>query len=166
MTRFPLPPSSFPLVGLVLFVLLATANGAGYRYGVSDQAAYVPAVMLAEHPASFPRDAPLIRTQGQFFVFDDLMAVIGRTTGASVETLFLTAYLIAIATVWSGVLLVGSRLYPTAWLTLALGALITLRHHIPRTSVNSLEPYFQSRMLAFGLGMLALAAFLLSLIHI
>ena len=160
MTRIPLPPSSFSLIGLVLFVVLATANGAGYRYGVSDQAAYVPAVMLAEHPASFPRDAPLIRTQGQFFVFDDLMAAIGRATGASVETLFLTAYLIAIATVWAGVLLVGSRLYPTAWLTLALGSLITLRHHIPRTSVNSLEPYFQSRMLAFGLGMLALAAFL------
>ena len=25
-----------------LFVLLATANGAGYRYGVSDQAFYIP----------------------------------------------------------------------------------------------------------------------------
>jgi hypothetical protein len=145
---------------LLAFIILATANGAGYRFGVSDQAAYVPAVMLAEQPASFPRDAPLIRTQGQFFVFDNAMASIGRVTGASVETLFLSAYLIALATVWMGVLLIGSRLYPTAWLTFALGALITLRHHIPRTSVNSLEPYFQSRVLAFGLGMLAIAAFL------
>ena len=92
------------------FVVLATANGAGYRYGVSDGAAYVPAVMLAEHPGSFPRDAPLIRTQGQFFVFDDVLAAIGRITGASVESLFLCAYVVAVATVWLGVVLVGSRL--------------------------------------------------------
>ena len=146
----------------MLFVVLATANGAGYRYGVSDQAAYAPAVMLAEHPALFPRDAALIRTQGQFFIVDDIMAAIGRVTGASVESLFLCAYVAAIATVWAGVVLVGSRLYASVWLTSALAALITLRHHIPRTSVNSLEPYFQSRVLAFGLGMLAIAAFLRS----
>jgi len=144
----------------VCFVVLATANGAGYRYGVSDGAAYVPAVMLAEHPGSFPRDAPLIRTQGQFFIFDDVLGAIGRITGASVESLFLCAYVVAVATVWLGVVLVGSRLYASAWLALAFGALVTLRHHIPRTSVNSLEPYFQSRMLAFGLGMMAVAAFL------
>ena len=58
------------LASLLLFVVLATANGAGYRYGVSDEAAYVPAVMLAENPAAFPHDASLIRTQGQFFIFD------------------------------------------------------------------------------------------------
>ncbi|HEY3094019.1 MAG TPA: hypothetical protein VGJ52_13020 [Vicinamibacterales bacterium] len=150
------------LASVVLFVVLATANGAGYRYGVSDQAAYVPAVMLAERPALFPRDAALIRTQGQFFIVDDIMAAIGRVTGASVESLFLCAYVAAIATVWAGVVLVGSRLYASVWLTAALAALITLRHHIPRTSVNSLEPYFQSRVLAFGLGMLAIAAFLRS----
>ena len=144
----------------MLFVVLATANGAGYRYGVSDQAAYVPAVMLADNPALFPRDAPLVRTQGQFFVFDEVMAAIGRVTGASVESRFLWAYLVAAAAVWLGVLLVGSRVYASVWLTIAFGALITLRHHIPRTSVNSLEPYFQSRVLAFGLGILAVAAFL------
>jgi hypothetical protein len=35
-----------------------------------------------------------------------------------------------------------------------------LRHHIPRTSVNSLEPYFQVRVLALGIGMVAIAMFL------
>jgi hypothetical protein len=157
---FPLPPSPFPLLGLFVFVVLATANGAGYRYGVSDQAAYVPAVMLAENPAAFPHDAPLLRTQGGFFIFDDIMGALGRATGASMESLFLWAYLVAMTAVWTGVVLVGRQLYPSVWLTLAVGALITLRHHIPRTSVNSLEPYFQSRMLALGIGMMAVAMFL------
>jgi len=31
----------------ILFVLLATANAAGYRYGTSDQAFYIPAVVRA-----------------------------------------------------------------------------------------------------------------------
>lgn len=147
------------LAGLVAFVGLATANAAGYRYGVSDQAAYVPAVMLAEHPASFPRDAPLIRTQGQFFVVDDVLGAIGRVTGASLESRFLAAYALAMATIWVGLLLVGTRLYRSFWLTIAFAALMTLRHHIPRTSVNSLEPYFHPRLLAFGLGLIAVAAF-------
>jgi hypothetical protein len=46
------------------------------------------------------------------------------------------------------------------WLTIALAAVVTLRHHIPRTSTNSLEPYFHPRLLAFGLGIIAVAAFL------
>jgi hypothetical protein len=160
------------LASFVLFVVLATANGAGYRYGVSDEAAYVPAVMLAENPAAFPRDAPLIRTQGQFFVVDDVLGAIGRLTGVSIESRFFAAYLVAMAAVWAGVILIGSSVYrhdrpPAAfaphlagwWLTIALAALITLRHHIPRTSANSLEPYFHPRLLAFGLGIIAVAAF-------
>jgi len=177
--------------GFLVFLVLATANGAGYRYGVSDGAAYVPAVMLAENPAAFPRDAPLIRTQGQFFIVDEMLALIGRATGASMESRFFGAYLVAVAAVWMGVILIGSSLYgrdrgpdrpsrfalrrsaqasaeaerPSPhltgwWLTIALAAMVTLRHHIPRTSTNSLEPYFHPRLLAFGLGIIAVAAFL------
>ena len=145
--------------GFLAFLVLASANAAGYRYGVSDQAAYVPAVMIAEHPASFPRDAPLIRTQGGFFIVDDILGGIGRLTGASLEWRFLAAYVIAMATIWIGVLLVGSRLFTSVWILVAFAALLTLRHHIPRTSVNSLEPYFHPRLLAFGLGIIAVAAF-------
>jgi hypothetical protein len=124
--------------------------------------------MLAENPAAFPRDAPLIRTQGQFFVVDEVLAVIGRVTGASLESRFFAAYIVAIAAVWIGVILIGSTLYGTDprssltgwWLTVALGAVVTLRHHIPRTSTNSLEPYFHPRLLAFGFGIIAVAAFL------
>jgi hypothetical protein len=155
------------LAGFLAFLVLATANGAGYRYGVSDGAFYVTAVTLAENPAAFPRDAPLIRTEGQFFVIDEILALVGRVTGASMESRFFAAYLVAIATVWVGVILIGSSLYgkdpPFAtgwWLTIALAAIVTLRHHIPRTSTNSLEPYFHPRLLAFGLGIIAVAAFL------
>ena len=150
------------LAGFLAFLVLATANGAGYRYGVSDGAAYVPAVMLAENPAAFPRDAPLIRTQGQFFIVDEMLAAIGRVTGASIEARFFAAYVVAIAAVWVGVILLGSSLYGRErwWLTIALAAVVTLRHHIPRTSTNSLEPYFHPRLLAFGFGIIAVAAFL------
>jgi hypothetical protein len=148
------------LAGLVGFILLATANGAGYRYGVSDQAAYVPAVVHAENPATFPRDAIVIDTQGQFFVLDELLAAIGRATGASTEALFFGAYLVSLALIWAGVVSIGTRLYPSPWMTLALAAVITLRHSIPRTSANSLEPYFHPRLMAFGLGMLAIGALL------
>jgi hypothetical protein len=152
-----------------IFLLLATANGAGYRFGVSDQAAYVPAVMLAENPAAFPRDASLIRTHAQFFVIDELLGWIGRATGASLESRFFAAYLIAMAAIWVGVLLIGWCVYGSVrerssamgwWLMLALAAVVTLRHHIPRTSANSLEPYFHPRLLALGFGMIAVAAFL------
>jgi hypothetical protein len=166
--------SAAVVAGFLAFLILATANGAGYRYGVSDGAAYVPAVMLAENPAAFPRDAPLIRTQGQFFVVDEVLALIGRVTGASMESRFLAAYLVAVAVVWIGVIWIGSALYGREaprpersaphltglWLTIALAAVVTLRHHIPRTSTNSLEPYFHPRLLAFGLGIIAVAAFL------
>jgi len=166
--------SAAVVAGFLAFLILATANGAGYRYGVSDGAAYVPAVMLAENPAAFPRDAPLIRTQGQFFVVDEVLALIGRVTGASMESRFFAAYLVAVAVVWIGVIWIGSALYGREaprpersaphltglWLTIALAAVVTLRHHIPRTSTNSLEPYFHPRLLAFGLGIIAVAAFL------
>ena len=166
--------SAAVVAGFLAFLILATANGAGYRYGVSDGAAYVPAVMLAENPAAFPRDAPLIRTQGQFFVVDEVLALIGRVIGASMESRFFAAYLVAVAVVWIGVIWIGSALYGREaprpersaphltglWLTIALAAVVTLRHHIPRTSTNSLEPYFHPRLLAFGLGIIAVAAFL------
>src|SRR5688572_15936142 len=48
------------IAGFPIFVLVATANGAGYRYGTSDQAFYIPSVVRALDPAAFPRDAALI----------------------------------------------------------------------------------------------------------
>lgn len=143
-----------------MFVVVATANGAGYRYGVSDQAFYIPVVTHALDPSLFPRDGMLIDAEGRLMVMDEILAALVRSTGLSLETLFFIGYLVSMALVWSGAVLVGSRLYRQVWIVAALGAALTLRHRIPRTSANSFEPYFHPRVLAFALGTLAVAAFL------
>ena len=143
-----------------MFGLLATANGAGYRYGVSDQAFYVPAVARSIDPVLFPRDASLIDAQGSLMAVDEVLASLARATGLSINTLFLIAYVASLGLIWAGLVLVGTRVYRSPWAIAALGAAFTMRHRIPRTSANSFEPYFHPRMLAFGLGALAVAALL------
>ena len=146
--------------GGLLFVLLATANAAGYRFGVSDQAFYIPVVQRALDAEAFPRDAALIDAQGRLMLADELIAALVGTLGIPLEIVFLSAYLLSLALIWAGLLLIGSHVYRSAWATAALAAAFTLRHRIPRTSANTFEPYFHPRMLAFGLGMLAVAALL------
>jgi hypothetical protein len=145
--------------GLV-FGLLATANGAGYRYGVSDQAFYIPVVVRSIDPTLFPRDATLIDAQGHLMAMDEILATLARTTGLSLETMYVGGYLISLALIWAALVSIGLRAYRSPWALVALGAAFTLRHRIPETSANSLEPYFHPRMLAFGLGALAVAALL------
>jgi hypothetical protein len=148
------------VVGGIAFFVLATANGAGYRYGASDQAFYIPAVARALDPALFPRDGPIIDAEGRLMVIDEILAALARTTGLTLPILFFGGYLVSVALLWSAVWLIGTRLYRTPWAVAALAAAITLRHRIPRTSANSFEPYFHPRMLAFGCGTLAVAALL------
>ena len=153
--------SSFAgLAGVILFALLATANAAGYRYGTSDQSFYIPVITRALNPAAFPRDASLIDAQGHLMVLDEVMAAVMRGSGISLEALFLTGYLVSLALIWGGLVLIGRRVYRSDWTVLALAAAFTLRHRIPETSANSFEPYFHPRMLAFGFGILAVAAVL------
>lgn len=144
----------------MLFVVLATANGGGYRYGTSDQAFYIPVVQRALDADAFPRDASLIDSQGRLMLMDEILAGIIRLTGVSMEVLFFTGYLLSLALVWTALMLIGRSTYGSQWLTVALAAAFTLRHRIPRTSANSFEPYFHPRMVAFGLGALAVAAIL------
>jgi len=144
----------------VAFAVLATANGGMYRYGVSDQAFYIPVVTRALDPAAFPRDAALIDAQGQLMLSDEALALLVRTTGASLDTLFLVGYLLSLVLIFGGLAGIGRRLYANPWTTYALAAAFTLRHHITRTSANTFEPYFHPRMLAFGVGLLAVAAYL------
>ena len=146
--------------GGLLFALLATANGAGYRYGVSDQAFYIPVVAHAIDPAVFPRDASLIDAQGRLMITDEIIAAVTRLTSIPLDTVFLIGYLVSVVLIWIGLVMIGQRVYATPWATVALAAAFTLRHRIPRTSANSFEPYFHPRMLAFGLGLLAVAALL------
>ena len=62
-------------------MVVATANGAGYRYGVSDQAFYIPVVVRALDPGAFPRDAALIDAQGQLMLSDEALAGVVRGDG-------------------------------------------------------------------------------------
>lgn len=132
----------FLTLGGVVFIVLATANGAGYRYGVSDQAFYIPVVARALDPSLFPRDGSLIDAEGRLMVMDEILSAVVRTTGVSLEALFFIGYLLSMALLWIGVVLVGTRVYRHAWVVAALGAAVTFRHRIPRTSANSFEPYF------------------------
>jgi hypothetical protein len=127
---------------------------------VSDQAFYIPVVVRSLDPALFPRDASLIDAQGRLMIVDEALAALARTAGVSLETLFLACYIVSLIVVWTGLWLIGTRIYRSPWALAALGAAFTMRHRIPRTSVNSLEPYFLPRVLAFGIGMLAVAALL------
>ena len=147
------------MVALAAFVVLATANAAMYRYGVSDQAFYIPVVARALDPAAFPRDAALIDAQGRLMLADEVLATLVRTTGATLESLFLGGYLLSLVLIFAGLVLIGRRLYTNPWTTLALVTAFTMRHHITRTSANTFEGYFHPRMLAFGVGLLAVAAF-------
>lgn len=158
------------LLGFICFAALATANGAGYRFGVSDQAFYIPAVERALDPALFPRDASLIDAQGRLMLIDEVLAA-AASTGIPIDVVFFIAYLFSLGLLYAGLMLAGASLYaPIAarvgssrhlwWALVAAGAALTLRHHIPGTSANSLEPHFHPRLLAFGLGVLAMAALL------
>jgi hypothetical protein len=153
-------PLAVWLAGGVFFLILATANGAGYRYGVSDQAFYVPAVVHTLNPSAFPRDGALIDAQGRLMVGDEVLATAATITGLPLDWLFLAAYVVSIGLLWLGIVLIGRRMSLAPWAIVALAAASTLRHRIPRTSANSLEPYFHPRMLAFALGVLAIAAVL------
>jgi hypothetical protein len=143
-----------------VFLILATANGAGYRYGVSDQAFYIPVVTHATNPDAFPRDASLIDAQGRLMASDEGLAFLARMTSLPLDQLFFIGYLLSVALIWIALVTIGHRIYASPWVTVALAAAFTLRHRIPRTSANSFEPYFHPRMLAFGFGLLAVAALL------
>jgi hypothetical protein len=148
------------VAGFVGFAIVATANGAGYRYGASDQAFYIPVVLHAADPGAFPRDGGLLDAQGRYMVVDEVLAAVLRTTGVSTEVLFLAGYLLSLTLIWAGLMFIGTRVYTSRWAVAALAAAFAMRHSIPRTSANSFEPYFHPRMLAFGIGLLAVAAVL------
>jgi hypothetical protein len=146
--------------GAAAFCLVAILNCGGYRYGVGDQAFYIPAVTQHLNPALFPRDRVILHAQDRFMLYDDAIAAFVRASGVPVETVFFAAYLAGLAMLFGAVVAIGRVVYKT-WLAVAmLAALLTLRHRITQTGANSLEAYFQPRMLAFALGAWAVAAYL------
>src|SRR5258705_8068372 len=80
------------LAGLALFVVLATLNSAGYRYGASDQALYIPAVLRHLDPALFPQDRDLIDAHARVIVVDEILAGAVRLTRVSLPHVFFALY--------------------------------------------------------------------------
>jgi hypothetical protein len=148
------------LAGLVAaaaaFVILATANSGGYRYGASDQAFYGPAIALRLDPSLFPRDRALFAPQLRAWVGGDLFAWMTRATGADLSTVFAATYLVTLLTLASGAVWFARGLGGSWWTAGTLLLLLSLRHQITRTGANSLEGYMHPRVLAYAIGVTAL----------
>ena len=150
------PAAGWHVLAAAAFTLLATLNTAGYRYGVGDQAFYVPSILRQLDGRLFPRDSALLDGQSRLFVFDELLA---RATGvipASLETWFLGLYLLTLALLYAGLVRIADRLLVSRWSIAAFLAVATIRHRIAKTAANTLEGYFHPRQLAFAIGLLGL----------
>jgi hypothetical protein len=147
-------------VCIVPFIVLATLNSAGYRYGASDQAFYVPAILERLDPGLFPRDSALIHSQAKLTAIDEAAAGLTRATGLSLQAFFAVLYLATLGVLAWAALALGGELFATRAAAVALVFALTLRHQITKTGTNTLEGYFHPRQAAFALGVLALVWFL------
>ena len=146
--------------GALAFCLVAILNCGGYRYGIGDQAFYVPAVIQHLNPNLFPRDRGMLHAQDRFMLYDDATAIVSRISGVSVPALFFGGYLAGMALLFGALVAIGRVMYKSWWTVALLAAVLTLRHRITQTGANTLEAYFQPRMLAFAIGAWAIAAYL------
>jgi len=145
-------------VAAAAFAVVATANSGGYRFGVSDQAYYEPAVAKGVDPTLFPRDSALLDVQSRFLGSVHLLAGLSRATGAALPSLFLVTYLATMAGLFAASVVLARRLGLSWWAVAAFLLLLTLRHRIAKTGANSLEGYMHPRMIAFVCGVAAAAA--------
>jgi hypothetical protein len=145
------------LVAVLFVVTVGTANAGGYRFGVSDQAFYVPSIELAADSTLFPRDRGVFEPQMRLWLGDELLGAAVRATGIELPTLFAVLYLLTMCALTIGVVALARTLGCDWWTIAAALVLVTLRHRIARTGANSLEGYMHPRMLAFALGLVALA---------
>jgi hypothetical protein len=146
--------------GATAFLIVATLNAGGYRYGASDQAFYIPAILKQLDPALFPRDTALIGPQARYFFVDEIAAFLVRNTGWSIEAWFAIGYLATLTVFYVGLWRLGHHLFRTPHAAWALIAAETLRHRITKTGVNTHEGYFHPRVLVFAVGVWAIAAYL------
>ena len=147
-------------IGAIGFGCLVVLNVGGYRYGVSDQAFYIPVILQELTPNMYPHDASLIAAQDRFFFFDDWFAGILRYSNISIPSGFLIGYALTLLLIFGAIVAVGRSIYTSWWTVSALAIGLTIRHRIPDTAVNTLESYFHPRLLAFSIGLWAVAAFL------
>jgi hypothetical protein len=145
---------------VAVFFVLATANAAGYRFGTADQAFYIPAILHALDPASFPRDAAVVVPQSELLASDQLIAWMMARGGMTLPGIFLAGYLLTCAIFAVAVIRIGTTYFTSATATWTLLIALTLRHRIAETGVNTFEGSFHPRVLAFALGLAAMAALL------
>jgi hypothetical protein len=144
------------ILSAVLFIVLATANSGGYRYGASDQAFYIPAVAMAQDPALFPRDRALFAPQMRFWPGGSLLGAVASGPDGF-PAVFGGTYLATLLILLAAAVALARGLGANQVTVAAFLALLTLKHQITRTGANSLEGYGHPRMLAFALGIAALA---------
>lgn len=153
----PLRPALWAAAALA-FCLLATLNAGGYRFGVGDQAFYLPALQRHIDPASFPRDRLILDDQDRLNVFTAGLAAAVRTTGVPVEAAWAAIFIATLLLLFGGAVAVARGFGASTWAQLGLAAALTLRHRVGITGVNTLESYAHPRMLAFAIGLWAVAA--------
>ena len=145
------------LGGALLFGVAATANAGGYRYGVSDQAFYIPAIAMTADASLFPRDAEFYRPQLRMWIGRHVFAAVARWSGSDVPAIFGWAYVAGLVLLFGAALAFGRAMGFGWWAVIAFLALLTLRHEIAKTGANSLEGYMHPRMLAFAAGLASFA---------
>ena len=144
----------------LVFVVVATLNSAGYRFGVGDQAFYLPAIERHLEPDSFPRDRVIIDDQDRLNVFPRVAAALVRATGVPQPVLFLGIYAAALLLLCLAARALAEHLGLAPWAQLAFMAALTLKHRVGQTGANTLEGYGHPRMLAFAIGLAAVVALL------
>lgn len=147
-------------IAALVFVVLATLNSAGYRFGVGDQAFYLPAIQRHLAPDSFPRDRLLIDDQDRLNVAPRIAATLLRTTGLSEAALFAGIYLASLLLLFHSAGRVARALGLSSMAQVAVVAALALKHRVGMTAVNTLEGYAHPRMLAFAIGLAAVASVL------
>ena len=101
-----------------LFVVLATLNSGGYRYGASDQAFYIPAILKQLDPALFPRDTALVGPQARYFFVDEIVGSAIRLTGWPIEAWFALGYVVSLLVLYAALWRFGERPVSYTHLTL------------------------------------------------
>jgi hypothetical protein len=146
---------AFRVLAALAFIVVATLNSAGYRFGTGDQAFYLPAIQRHLEPDSFPRDRVVIDDQDRLNVFPRVAAALVRTAHLPQPALFLCLYLAALALlVWAGTAL-AETLGLSGWAQATVLAALTMKHRVGMTGTNTLEGYGHPRMLAFAIGLAA-----------
>jgi len=155
----PWPLGIWALAALV-FVVLATLNSAGYRFGTGDQAFYLPAIHRHLDPDAFPRDRLVIDDQDRLNVFPRVAAALVRQAGLPQPALFFGLYVLALLLLCWAARALAAHLGLSPWAQLAVVAALAMKHRVGMTGANTLEGYGHPRMLGFAVGLAAVVAVL------